>query len=188
MSSSSSSVKTTTRYTTYTQRYIRVSEKHILPLIIYLRPENTNWFNDGMFQELIVKLSKFLPPKIDSMRKRKSNESEDKQEEQQISADIFREKFHCAYYFRPTDVRHSVLIKDKGYVFPSSSSNTTGGEKLKSKEIEEEIKPELQVNYNGFSVFIKTLVVVVEPIGDAFEFIDNVKAKYVDSLESYFFS
>ncbi|CAG8629125.1 952_t:CDS:2 [Ambispora gerdemannii] len=180
MSSSSSSAKAKIRYTTYTQRYIRVSEKHILPLIIYLRPENTNWFNDGMFQELIEKLNKFLPQKIDSMRKRKSNESKDKQEEQQISADIFREKFHCAYYFRPTDIRHSVLIKDKRYMLPSSR-------KSKSKELEE-VKPDFQVNYNGFSIFIKTLVVVVEPIGETFEFIDNVKAKYVDSLESYFFS
>lgn len=37
-------------YSTYNIRYLRISEKQVLPLIIYLRQENLSWFNDIIFQ------------------------------------------------------------------------------------------------------------------------------------------
>ncbi|CAG8750081.1 9395_t:CDS:1, partial [Acaulospora morrowiae] len=37
-------------YTTYNIRYLRISEKKVLPLILYIKPENTEWFNEVLFQ------------------------------------------------------------------------------------------------------------------------------------------
>lgn len=35
---------------TYGIHYLRISEKQVLPLILYIKSDNTNWFNDVIFQ------------------------------------------------------------------------------------------------------------------------------------------
>jgi hypothetical protein len=43
-------------YTTQNIRYLRISEKQVLPLIIYLHQENLTWFNDIILQVLFKRM------------------------------------------------------------------------------------------------------------------------------------
>ncbi|CAG8494007.1 26063_t:CDS:10, partial [Racocetra persica] len=180
---SSQGLKMSSKHSTYSTRnirYLRISEKQVLPLILYLKPEHINWFNDIIFQEVLSALQKLIPKKFSREKKK-------------FGSDIYREgKFQFAYYFKNTDVRHSVLEKNKKYVFPSEKSTLSEEDESSqnlhdsfTNEKEEDEKPTLQVTYQGFNIFYKSLIVIVEPPGQIIEFGDNVKVASAMTIDDY---
>ncbi|CAG8495663.1 15532_t:CDS:2 [Acaulospora colombiana] len=157
-------------YATYNIRYLRISERKVLPLILYVRPENTGWFNEVLFQEVLAALQKVIPKNLSKERKKKTSDK-----------NVYRgTNLQMAYYFKPTETRHSILLKDKNYVF-SSEESPDGDE----DEDEEEKKPVLNITYQGFSIFRKTLVIIVEPLEGIIEFGSNVKVASSMSIDDY---
>ncbi|KAG9307498.1 hypothetical protein G9A89_017328 [Geosiphon pyriformis] len=200
----SDSTKTITEkkniYSTRTLRYLRVSEKKVIPLLLYLRPEYTDWFNDAMFQEILITLHKHLPEKL-ALRKKKNISSMAVVDDKEIKGNLcVAEGYQFAYYLRPTDVRHSILFKEKSNEFPSlnklEAKQKKSGKKRLSIQFEyeddeekessgSEMDKEQYVKYTGFSIFRKTLVIVVEKLGHDFDFIDNVRLP-ANTIDTYF--
>ncbi|CAG8601076.1 16303_t:CDS:2 [Racocetra fulgida] len=54
-----------------------------------------------------------------------------------------------------------------------------------TNEKEEDEKPTLQVTYQGFNIFYKSLIVIVEPPGQIIEFGDNVKVASAMTIDDY---
>ncbi|CAG8694974.1 10521_t:CDS:2, partial [Acaulospora morrowiae] len=95
--------------------------------------------------EVLAALQKVIPKNLSKDRKKKA---EDK--------DVYRGiNLQMAYYFKPTEARHSILLKDKN------------------------------VTYQGFSIFRKTLVIIVEPLGGIIEFGGGVKVASSMSIDDY---
>ncbi|RIB09826.1 hypothetical protein C2G38_239258 [Gigaspora rosea] len=96
-----------------------------------------------------------------------------------------------AYYFKSTDVRHSVLEKDKKYIFPSEKSLSEEDESSQNlgdsftNEKDDDEKPTLQITYQGFNMFYKSLVVIVEPPGQIIEFGGNAKVANTMTIDDY---
>ncbi|CAG8519049.1 7932_t:CDS:2 [Funneliformis mosseae] len=148
-------------YTTHNIRYLRISEKQVLPLIIYLRQENLLWFNDIIFQEILSALQRIIPKKFSRKKKNVSNKS---------LSDIYRgSNFQFAYYIKPTEVKHSILIKDKTSIFPS-----------------DKMKLSFNLTYQGYNIFRKSLVLIVEPLDKIIEFGDNVQIATAMTIDDYF--
>ncbi|CAG8523132.1 3008_t:CDS:10 [Diversispora eburnea] len=133
-SSSSASLK---HFSTYNIHYLRISAKQVLPLILYIKPDNINWFNDIIFQ-CIAEVSI-----IDILMNSLMNS---------LMSSLMT-NFQMAYYFKPTDTRHSILVK---------------------------------ITYEGFAIFRKSLVVIVEPLCEIVEFGNNVRTVSYMSIDDYF--
>ncbi|RHZ67778.1 hypothetical protein Glove_299g86 [Diversispora epigaea] len=94
-----------------------------------------------------------------------------------------------AYYFKPTETRHSILVKNKKYIFNDDDDDDDDDEKKTKKdniEEEEEEKPILEITYEGFAIFRKSLVVIVEPLSETVEFGNNVRTVSYMSIDDYF--
>ncbi|CAI2181849.1 4463_t:CDS:2 [Funneliformis geosporum] len=160
-------------YTTHNIRYLRISEKQVLPLIIYLRQENLLWFNDIIFQEILSALQRIIPKIFSRKKKNVSNK---------LLSDIYRgSNFQFAYYIKPTEVKHSILIKDKTSIFPSDKMNASVS---KSQMEQENIN--LNLTYQGYNIFRKSLVLIVEPLDKIIEFGDNVQIATAMTIDDYF--
>ncbi|CAB4487695.1 hypothetical protein RhiirA5_486077 [Rhizophagus irregularis] len=179
-------------YSTYNIRYLRISEKQVLPLIIYLRQENLSWFNDIIFQEILSALQRIIPKKFLGKKKNASDKS---------LSDIYRgSNFQFAYYFRPTDVKHSILIKDNPIIFSPSNPNVSSsqsqtehaeiknssrGNHTSLTNVEDGVK-QSNITYQGFNIFRKTLVIIVEPLDKIIEFGDNIQIATAMTIDNYF--
>ncbi|RIA85695.1 hypothetical protein C1645_363749 [Glomus cerebriforme] len=187
-------------YSTHNIRYLRISEKQVLPLIIYLRQENLSWFDDIIFQEILSALQRIIPKKFSGKKINGSNKS---------LSDIYRgSNFQFAYYFKPTDVKHSVLIKDIPSILPPSNktnvsssqsqakheeheeheniNNSSKGNHSSSKNIDDGVQPKLNITYQGFNIFRKSLVIIVEPLDKVIEFGNNVQVATAMTIDDYF--
>ncbi|CAH1755921.1 13121_t:CDS:2 [Entrophospora sp. SA101] len=90
-----------------------------------------------------------------------------------------------AYYFKPTEAKHSVLTKEKNFIFPSSEKLASKRDKhnKNNNDNEEDVKPILEIGYRGFNVFRKSLIMVIEPRNNVIEYgrnIDLISAMNID--------
>ncbi|CAG8603915.1 10106_t:CDS:2 [Paraglomus brasilianum] len=167
-----SSLPTSSQFTACNERYIKISDKQVMLLSIHVKRENLSWFNDTIYKEIIASIRKVLPLKFARDKKRGK-------EEKQV-ADVYRcANCQFAYYLKPTEVRHSVLEKDKSFISPN---NPTSEE---STTDDEDVKPILNVIYTGYNVFRMSLVVCVEPLGKGKDF-GGVKTTADMRIDHYF--
>ncbi|GBB86097.1 hypothetical protein RclHR1_12550006 [Rhizophagus clarus] len=163
-------------YSTYNIRYLRISEKQVLPLIIYLRQENLSWLNDIIFQEVLSALQRIIPKNFSRKKKNVSDKS---------LSDIYRgSNFQFAYYFKPTDVKHSILIKSQtehNEIKESPKENYTSPTSVEDDQI-----LKFNVTYQGFNIIRKSLVIIVEPLDKVIEFGDNVQIATAMTIDNYF--
>ncbi|CAJ0838840.1 3521_t:CDS:2 [Entrophospora sp. SA101] len=103
-----------------------------------------------------------------------------------MSSDVYRgANFQFAYYFKPTEAKHSVLTKEKNFIFPSSEKLASKRDKhnKNNNDNEEDVKPILEIGYRGFNVFRKSLIMVIEPRNNVIEYgrnIDLISAMNID--------
>ncbi|CAG8528781.1 2792_t:CDS:2 [Paraglomus occultum] len=160
----------TSQFTTCNERYIKISDKQVMLVSIHVKEENLSWFNDTIYKEIIASIRKVLPLKFARDKKRGK-------EEKQV-ADVYRcANCQFAYYLKPTEVRHSVLEKEKSFIPPDVSEDHITDE--------EDVKPILSVTYTGYNVFRMSLVIYAEPLGKGKDF-GGVKTTADMRIDSYF--
>ncbi|KAL1916972.1 uncharacterized protein VTP21DRAFT_5169 [Calcarisporiella thermophila] len=137
-------------YSTRNIRYLRIGEKQVLQMVLYLKEENVAWFNDHIMQQVLSAIQPVISKKFSE---------EDKKKGKDTVADVFRgADFQFAYYFKPTDTRHCILMKDISFTAPERNAASDNEE-----DIEEDVKLKLKATYDNLALHRKTLVVVVEP-------------------------
>ncbi|RUS34929.1 hypothetical protein BC938DRAFT_477802 [Jimgerdemannia flammicorona] len=184
-------------YSTRNLRYLRLSKNQAIQLLLNLKQEHLEWFNDRIFQHILAALQPLLCNAL--VRDRDAKESSK-------VAQVFRGRRNCscpsarlvlrhhrcgtrspspdfqfAYYLKPTDNQHHILVKNKNYIFPekpttasaagpskpSKSGKPTSDDDYFDDDLNEaeepEEKPTLHVTYSGFTIHPKTLMVVAEP-------------------------
>jgi hypothetical protein len=52
--------------------------------------------------------------------------------------------------------------------------------------VEDEIKPKINITYQGFNIFRKSLVIIVEPLDKVIEFGDNIQMATAMTIDNYF--
>lgn len=111
---------------------------------------------------ILSKLAEILKPRI---RKKLFEENDTNSKKSKL--DIYRDSsFRFGYYFRSLTYQHSILLKSREFIHPVQRERSTS-EKDDSELTEKDIKPDLssslKVHYEPFSIFGKSLVVIVEP-------------------------
>ncbi|RUP30359.1 hypothetical protein BC936DRAFT_138653 [Jimgerdemannia flammicorona] len=194
-------------YSTRNLRYLRLSKNQAIQLLLNLKQEHLEWFNDRIFQVPIPSFPctilrdsfshPVLPPQhiLAALQPLLCNALElflsvgsfgspppplrDALTQSFIIHTIA--DFQFAYYLKPTDNQHHILVKNKNYIFPekpttasaagpskpSKSGKPTSDDDYFDDDLNEaeepEEKPTLHVTYSGFTIHPKTLMVVAEP-------------------------
>ncbi|KAK9761974.1 hypothetical protein K7432_012706 [Basidiobolus ranarum] len=127
-------------FSTREVRYLRISKSQVLQMILYIKPEYTSWFSDHIFQLVLSALQPLIPKKISDSKSKDP------------PAEIYRSGvFQMAYtVVGSTQPRHYLLLQNAPV------------------KIEEELdfkarKQQKDFTYDGFTIYKKALIVVVEP-------------------------
>ncbi|ORX82352.1 hypothetical protein K493DRAFT_320469 [Basidiobolus meristosporus CBS 931.73] len=121
-------------------RYLRISKTQVLQMILYTKPEYTSWFSDHVFQLVLAALQPLIPKKISDSKSKDP------------PAEIYRSGvFQMAYTIvNSTQPRHYLLLQNAPVKVEEEESF---GAREKQKDF----------TYDGFTIYKKALVVVVEP-------------------------
>ncbi|EGG10390.1 uncharacterized protein MELLADRAFT_76921 [Melampsora larici-populina 98AG31] len=159
--------KKPTNYKNQNLLYLRISPRVVLMTKILLDSNHINWMTD----EILTLVLKVIQPKILIKFKQETYDQSNSNSNSKTKLDFYRGNgIQLGYYFKNNTPRHSILLKSKEFIMKSqnkSGPNDDLPENVISDEEnegeEEDQKPELKVNYQGFSIFGKTLIIVVEP-------------------------
>lgn len=150
--------------------YLRISDRCVLLMKILIDAPHLNWFNSEENSKVILaKLVEILKPRV--LNKLNDEQSSN---HKKSKLDIYRGSgFQFGYYFRNQTYQHSILLKSKESI-NSIQSAPSGPDNVTIDEVED-IKPDLndpssrlassslKVHYQPFSIFGKSLVVIIEP-------------------------
>ncbi|KAH9819700.1 hypothetical protein DFH28DRAFT_1080269 [Melampsora americana] len=142
--------------------YLRISPRVVLMTKILLDSNHINWMTD----DILTLILKVIQPKI--LIKFKQETYDQSNTNSKTKLDFYRGSgIQLGYYFKNHTPRHSILLKSKHFVMNNQNKSGPDDEipsiVINEEENEEDRKPELKVNYQGFSIFGKTLIIVVEP-------------------------
>ncbi|POV99775.1 hypothetical protein PSTT_13609 [Puccinia striiformis] len=159
--------------------YLRISKRCVLMTKILIDPPHLQWFEENS-KVILSKLIEILKPRILSKLHDENNSTNKKSK-----LDIYRgSSFQFGYYFRNLTYQHSILLKSREIVHPVQTERATSDKTVAhlnrdendadfnadvdAESNEEDIKPDLpscplKVHYEPFSIFGKSLVVIIEP-------------------------
>ncbi|KAJ6515781.1 hypothetical protein C8R45DRAFT_957598 [Mycena sanguinolenta] len=91
--------------------YLRISEKNVLPLYVYLDEAHVNWMTDNILQHVLADLQPKILPKL----KAEADILKSGQAAKKATVDTHRgESYEFCYFIRKTE-QHSVLIKTRHF-------------------------------------------------------------------------
>ncbi|KAA1120849.1 hypothetical protein PGTUg99_026137 [Puccinia graminis f. sp. tritici] len=142
--------------------YLRISKRCVLMTKLLIDPPHLDWFETNS-KAILSKLIEILKPRILNKLNDENNSTSKKSK-----LDIYRGSgFQFGYYFRNLTYQHSILLKSRETIHPVQS-DLVSPEKQDAESDEEDIKPDLpssslKVHYEPFSIFGKSLMVIIEP-------------------------
>ncbi|WAR58048.1 hypothetical protein PtB15_5B280 [Puccinia triticina] len=137
--------------------YLRISRRCVLMTKILVDPPHLGWF-EANARAILAKLIEILKPRVLTKLHDETHSTARKSK-----LDIYRGSgFQFGYYFRNLSYQHSILLKSRETIHPIETER----QKDDPEQLEEEdTKPScaLKVHYEPFSIFGKSLMVIIEP-------------------------
>ncbi|KAJ3052085.1 hypothetical protein HK097_006911 [Rhizophlyctis rosea] len=98
---------TTNPFNSRTVTYIRIGPNQALRVIFFLRRKDWEWFDKERLHKVVQALFPLIPARLNSIRGVGGKEAKDAG-----FAEVYRDvDWQMSYYFKSTDVRHSVMMK-----------------------------------------------------------------------------
>ncbi|GAA5858284.1 hypothetical protein JCM8547_004634 [Rhodosporidiobolus lusitaniae] len=97
--------------------YLRISPTTVLQMILYLEPAHTEWMSNNVLERMLFALKDRIPLKL-------AQEGEGKKSgKEKTQVDVFRgADYQMAFFFRRSNDKHVVLLKDKQLHYASKPS------------------------------------------------------------------
>ncbi|KAJ1548764.1 hypothetical protein HK405_015506 [Cladochytrium tenue] len=125
--------------------YLRVGRWRVMQFVLLMRSADVPWFSDLMLQKVLSAIEPLIVPKM---------EKEQAAKEKGL-ADVYRcDEFQLAYYVKPCDGRHSVVVRTPAAV--AAVAPTAAVESAKIPSVAREV-------YEGHVVHGQALWAAVEP-------------------------
>ncbi|GAA5923314.1 uncharacterized protein JCM15063_003607 [Sporobolomyces koalae] len=105
--------------------YLRISPTLVLQLILYLEPHHVEWMNVGVFERILVALKDRIPIKIQQEDITNRYHKSGSGPKHKDKVDVFRgTDYQMAFFFRKTNDKHVVLLKEKHLHYVTSDPAT----------------------------------------------------------------
>jgi len=128
---------------------------------ILIDPPHLSWYHENSAM-ILSKLTEILRPRI---RRKLLDENDASNKKSKL--DIYRDScFRFGYYFRNLTYQHTILLKSREIIHPVQSERPASeqdGAESNDEDIKPDLSSSLKVHYEPFSIFGKSLVVIIEP-------------------------